>query len=154
MNETLTWSSSWGQHLLTWHILTETLFRQVTPMWALCAIQYVLNNIYIYPIKYCYILTIYLWIKSRITLLWSNTYTVVTPDVSLTPQRSVLGLSPGLISFYVTRRQMPARRPRMTKTRWGSRKGEIDGHIEVKNERFFVGVASLLQGRLNCVATG
>lgn len=42
----------------------------------------------------------------------------------------------------------------MTKTHWGSRKGEIDGRIEVKNERFFVGVASLLQGRLNCVARG
>lgn len=42
----------------------------------------------------------------------------------------------------------------MTKTRWGPRKGEIDGRIEVKNERFFVGVASLLQGRLNCVARG
>ncbi len=147
MNETLTWSSSWGQHLLT-----ETLFRQVTPMWALCAIP-ISSQQYIY-ITLNSILTIYLWIKSRITLLWSNTYTVVTPDVSLTPQRSVLGLSPGLISFYVTRRQMPARRPRMTKTRWGSRKGEIDGHIEVKNERFFVVIASLLQGRLNCVATG
>lgn len=35
----------------------------------------------------------------------------------------------------------------------GTEKGR-DRWIEVKNERFFVGVASLLQGRLNCVARG
>lgn len=37
----------------------------------------------------------------------------------------------------------------MTKTRWGPRKGEIDRCIvQVKNERFFVGVVSLLQVKL------
>lgn len=49
---------------------------------------------------------------------------------------------------------MPAKRPRMTKTRWGPGKREIDGRTEVKNERFCVGVSSLLQGRLNFVARG
>lgn len=42
----------------------------------------------------------------------------------------------------------------MTKTLWGPRKGEIDGRIEVKNERFFIGVVSLLRGRLNSMAKG
>jgi len=49
---------------------------------------------------------------------------------------------------------MPARRLRMTKTLWGPRKGEIDMRTEVKNERFFVGVVSLLRGRLNSMSTG
>lgn len=75
-------------------ILTETILLSYTHLIFVCNPNHFSTNISI----------TYTNEKRQIISCRSNTYTVMTPDVSLTPLRSVLGLSPGLVSFYVTRR--------------------------------------------------